>query len=150
MGSFYQGIAIAASPDGHFEEMEALVDSGATYTWVPRAALERLGIRPTFHREFETADGRIITRDMAEVAVRLNNEVHFTLVIFGDEGTRPLLGVVTLETFGLGVDPVRQRLVPVRGLLTALVSGQHSTREVILFPQLRSKEGHGRNDDDNS
>ncbi len=38
-------------------------------------------------------------------------------MIFGPEGTTPLLGATTLQTFHLGVDPVEQRLVPVPGLL---------------------------------
>lgn len=124
MGIFYQRIAVAADPTSPFEEVEALVDTGATYTWLPRSLLERLGVRPAFRREFETADGRVIERELAEVAIHLNGEIHFTLVVFGDEGTRPLLGVVTLETFGLGVDPVRQRLVPVRGLLMAQLASK--------------------------
>jgi hypothetical protein len=39
------------------------------------------------------------------------------MVTFGDEGMAPILGAVTLEEFRLGVDPVRQELVPVIGLL---------------------------------
>jgi clan AA aspartic protease len=119
MGTFVQRIGVGAAPEGPFVEVEALVDTGATYTWLPRPLLERLRVRAGVRRDFETADGRVIQREMGEVAVRLNGEVHFTLVVFGDEGTRPLLGVVTLETFGLGVDPVQRRLVPVRGLLMA-------------------------------
>ena len=33
------------------------------------------------------------------------------------EGSEPLLGAVTLEEMGLGVDPLNQRLVPVTLLL---------------------------------
>ncbi|MBI2171905.1 MAG: retroviral-like aspartic protease family protein [Chloroflexi bacterium] len=117
MGAFYQRIELAAEASGPSEEIEALVDTGATYTFVPGSVLRRLGIRPTGQREFEVADGRIKRYDIAVALVRLHGEVYPTLVVFGDEGTQPLLGVVTLETLGLGVDPVRQRLVPVRGLL---------------------------------
>ncbi len=39
-----------------------------------------------------------------------------TLVVFGDEGSIPLLGAYTLEGFGLAADPINRRLVPVRGL----------------------------------
>lgn len=117
MGAFYQRIAIAATLSGPFEDLDALVDTGATYTQVPRPILERLGIQATHRGEFETADGRIIEREMAEVPLRLDGQMHYALVVFGDPGSTPLLGVVTLEIFRLGVDPVRQRLIPVRGLL---------------------------------
>ena len=53
--------------------------------------------------------------------VTLEGETLPTLVIFGAEGSEPLLGLVTLEEFGLGVDPVDERLVPVRALLKTLV-----------------------------
>lgn len=119
MGAFVQRVGIGAGPQGPFEELEALVDTGATYTWATTAVLERLGVRPTERREFETADGRIIERDMGVIWVRLGSRMLPNIVVFGDSGSRSLLGVVTLETFGLGVDPVRQRLVPVRGLLMA-------------------------------
>lgn len=33
MGTVFQIIEIAASPNSPFESLEALVDTGATYTW---------------------------------------------------------------------------------------------------------------------
>lgn len=120
MSTFRYPIAIG-SPDGtRFEVVEALVDTGSSYTWVERSVLERLGVRPRFRRQFETADGRIIEREMAETVARLNGETLSTLVVFGDEGTTPLLGAHTLEGFGLAPDPVNHRLIPVRGLLMTL------------------------------
>jgi len=107
------------SPGGQrFEVVEALVDTGASYTWVPRDSLERLGISPAFQREFLLADGTVIRRDVAQVLARINGQSLYTLCVFGDEGTLPLLGAVTLEEFGLGVDPLNKRLISVPGLLT--------------------------------
>ena len=40
-----------------------------------------------------------------------------TLVVFGEDGVDPLLGAVTLEEFLLAPDPIRQRLIPIPGLL---------------------------------
>jgi len=94
------------------------VDTGASYTWVPRDSLERLGISPAFQREFLLADGTVIRRDVAQVLARINGQSLYTLCVFGDEGTLPLLGAVTLEEFGLGVDPLNKRLISVPGLLT--------------------------------
>jgi predicted aspartyl protease len=39
------------------------------------------------------------------------------LVVFAPEGMDPLLGATALETFGLAVDPINLRLVPVPALL---------------------------------
>lgn len=122
MSTFRHPIQIGA-PDGErFEEIEALVDTGSTYTWAPRPVLERLGVRPAFRMEFETADGRIIEREAAETPVRLDGMTRTRIVVFGDEGAIPLIGAETLEGFSLAIDPVNERLIPVRGLLMTLLS----------------------------
>ena len=116
MGTFRVAIEIG-DPQGHrWETLDALVDTGASYTWAPRDVLARLGVRPQFLREFVTADERVIERDMAVVMARLNGQALPTPVVFGDEGSLPLLGAVTLEEFGLGIDPLNRRLIPVRGM----------------------------------
>ena len=120
MGSFRVRIEIGDPQGQRFEAVEALVDTGATYTWVPRQVLESLGHKPQREWDFVLADGRKALYGMAWALVRLNGETQPTPVIFGDEGTQPLLGVVTLEEFRLGVDAVNQRLVPTPGLLKRL------------------------------
>ncbi len=112
MASFRVPIEIGPMDQSRFERIEALVDTGATYTVVPRDVLERLGIAPQLRR-FRIADGRLVELDMAVVMMRLEGQTLPTLCIFGEPGMDALLGVVTLEEFGLGVDPVNQRLVPV-------------------------------------
>jgi predicted aspartyl protease len=116
MGSFNVRFDIGNPTGDNWTTLDGLVDPGSTYTWVPRDRLERLSIRPQFTREFETADGRVIARDLAVAMARLAGQTLPTLVVFADEGDSVLLGVVTLEEFGLGVDTVNRRLVPVRGL----------------------------------
>jgi hypothetical protein len=54
---------------------------------------------------------------MATVFVRVDGRGRFTPCIFGDDGSNPLLGAVTLEEMGLGVDPVNRKLVEVEGYL---------------------------------
>jgi predicted aspartyl protease len=66
------------------------------------------------------ADGREVRYPVAWVRVRLDERTQPTLVVCGDSGTEPLLGAFTLEGFGLGVDPVNRRLIPVPGLLKAV------------------------------
>ncbi len=75
-----------------WETVDALVDTGSTYTWIPRQLLERLDVRPQFQREFETADGRIAVRDMAVTMVRWDGETMPTLVVFGGNSDAVLLG----------------------------------------------------------
>ena len=120
MGVFYVTIALGDPQGERFEELQALVDTGATWTWVPGEVLVRLGHKPTLKRRLRTADSRIIERDATEVPIRIGDEKLSSLCIFGDEGSQLLLGAVTLEGFGLSPDPVNQRLVPVVGLLMSV------------------------------
>ena len=116
MGTFRVPIEIGDPQGVSWETVEALVDTGSTYTWIPRQLLERLEVRAQFEREFETADGRVIRRDMAVTMVRWNGEALPTLVVFGGDQDAALLGAYTLEGFALAPDPVNRRLIRVRGL----------------------------------
>ncbi len=95
---------------------QALVDTESSYTWVPRQLLERLNVRTQFQREFETADGRVVERDLAVTMVRWDGETMPTLVVFGGNDDAVLLGAYTMEGFSLAPDPVNQRPIRVRGL----------------------------------
>lgn len=53
----------------------------------------------------------------AWVQIRIDGRAQPTIVVFGDSGSEPLLGVFTLEGFGLAADPVNRRLLPVPALL---------------------------------
>ncbi len=116
MGTFKVSLEIGDQQGLAWETVEALVDTGSSYTWVPRQLLERLDVRPQFQREFETADGRVIERDMAVTMVRWGGETMPTLVVFGGNGDAVLLGAYTLEGFSLAPDPVNQQMVRVRPL----------------------------------
>ncbi|MGQ9533583.1 MAG: retroviral-like aspartic protease family protein [Desulfotomaculales bacterium] len=120
MGTFRYPITLFR-PDGTGgRKIEALVATGATYTWVPRPVLEELGHRPAFRRRLRPADGTVIERDGAEVPVQIDERRHTTIVIFGDPHSEALLGAVTLEQFSLAPDPVAQKLVPVEALLMTM------------------------------
>jgi predicted aspartyl protease len=103
-----------------FESIEALVDTGATYTSIPSDLLAHLGIQPEEERGFVLANGQRAVYGLAWIRVRLVGREQPTLVIFGDPGSEVLLGAFTLEGFGLGVDAVNMRLIPTPGLLVGL------------------------------
>lgn len=111
-GTFRYPIEIGATEAGPFVRLEAVVDTGAAYSSVPKAVLIQLGVVPRERRRFVVADGRVIERDIAIVAARLDGRTQPTVCVFGDDGSEVLLGAVTLEEFALGADPLNQRLVP--------------------------------------
>ena len=117
MGVFRVPIEIGDLQASRFETVEALVDTGASYTMIPRSLLARLGISPGWQRTFALADGRERLFDMAESRARLGGMTVTTIVIFGEESVAPLLGAYTLEGFGLAVDPSGGRLVELVGHL---------------------------------
>ncbi len=120
MGTFSVTIEVGDIQGHRFEEMEALVDTGATATVLPASALKQMGIVPTKRKIFEYANGVQTELDMAPVLVRIEGDEAPTWVIFGEEGTSPILGAHALEGLLLGVDPFAQRLISVHGLLKRL------------------------------
>lgn len=114
MGTFHYQINLGSKEGGRMERLEALVDTGSTYTVVPTPVLEGLGIAPEWTSVFELADGRQEEYNLAEIRLRLDDQERTTICIFGRPGTEPLLGAYALEGFGLAADPVNARLVPAR------------------------------------
>lgn len=117
MGIFYVDVEIGDPQGERFESVRALVDTGSAYTILPASLLNSLGVEPHDTRNFQVADGRIITRGFGRTWVRLDGVADISPVVFWDEGTTPLLGAVTLEIFGLGIDTLNRRLVPVTSMI---------------------------------
>ncbi len=99
------------------EKMQFLIDSGAIYSVVPAAILERLGILPLASQEFRLADGSTITRRKGIALFRYGDRIGGADVIFGEEGDSLLLGAFTLEALGLALDPLRRELRPLPMIL---------------------------------
>lgn len=120
MGIFCVTLGIADPQGRRFEEVEAMVDSGAAYTVLPASILTRLGVEQRESRGFVLADGSRVERGFGHTWMRLDGREQISPVVFWDEGTTPLLGAVTLEIFGLGVDPVNARLHPIDAFTVAV------------------------------
>ena len=119
MGTFRVSIQVGDLAGHRYEDLQALVDTGATYLVVPSPLLDSLGVKANERRPFETADGREVEFDLGLVSLRLDGRAYPALTVFGEPGSSALLGAVALEIFGLTVDPVHQRLTPVTGLVMA-------------------------------
>lgn len=122
MGTFSVNIQIGNPQGTEFEELEALVDTGATTTVIPASVLRRLGVSPAMYQTFEYASGEEVELGMAEVRVRVEDRETSTWAVFGNDDAGALLGAYTLEGVFLGVDPYNRRLIPVQGILKQVVS----------------------------
>jgi clan AA aspartic protease len=120
MGMFEVRMEVGDLPTTQWIELDALVDSGASDTRVPRSILERLGIRPQERWPFRMADERQVEYDVGVAFVRIEGRAAPSTVVFGEEGSSPLLGATTLEMLRLGIDLVGQRLIPVPGVFMEL------------------------------
>lgn len=119
MGTFRVRIEVGASEHERFEPVEVLVDTGATYTVLPRTLLSELGIVPHTRAPFVIADGSEIELEIGWAWIRIDGRQERSLVVFGDTA---LLGAFTLEALRLAPDPVGRRLIPVPALLMQIAA----------------------------
>lgn len=110
MGTFSHPITLIA-PSGS-ETLEALVDTGATFSTIPSPVLERLGVRSFTTIRVRLADGREGDWPMGQVEAELDGVRRPILCLFGSPDAPPMLGAHALEAFLLTVDPVEGKLVP--------------------------------------
>jgi predicted aspartyl protease len=106
------------------EEIDVLVDTGVSYSWVLRTRLEPLGVRAVRRMQFRTIQGQTIERDLAPVFVATDGFTGGDNVVMAEPGDMEVMGAHTLESLGVTVDPVGKKLVPTVGLaLTAVLRG---------------------------
>ena len=116
MGTFTVNIQVGDEQGQTFEEVEALVESRATFTVIPASTLRRLGVEPRRRVPFRLANDEVEQRDVGVAVVRFDGHESITSVVFGEEGT-VLLGALTMEDMLLAIDVINKRLVPVEALM---------------------------------
>jgi clan AA aspartic protease len=133
MGTFHVEVEIGDPEGRRYDRIEALVDTGATYTSVSRPLLDALGVVPHTRALFVLADGRHVERDVGRAWIRVSGRTEITLVVFADPGSPALLGAYALEGLRLAADPVGRRLVPVPGLLLSSNAGPHEALDELAL-----------------
>lgn len=113
MGQFRVELTLLARDGSLSRIVEALVDTGAAYTVVPRSMLESLGCRPLRAQRVVLADGRIEEWSVTQMDVECEGRRATTPILMGPADGPILLGATTLQEFGLRTDPLNRRLVPV-------------------------------------
>jgi len=78
-------------------DLELLVDTGSTYTWIRRRRLEKLNLKPMTDWSFKTIEGKIVSRDIGEAVLECLGERVTSIVVFAEENDAELLGVYALE-----------------------------------------------------
>ena len=116
MGTFSYPIEVLSADGTRSETVNALVDTGTTFTCLPASLLCELGIVPCRRIQSELPDGSIVNDDVGEAYVRVAGVERPTIVTFAEESAPPVIGKYTLTGALLVVDPVRQRLAPTHAL----------------------------------
>ena len=112
MGVFYSELTVQNEGGDRSLELEAMVDTGASFTIIPAIMLQSIGIRPHRTVSMRLADGRPVEYGLGRAWITLNGETEIALVAFGEDDAQPLLGAHTLESFALAADSYNGRLVP--------------------------------------
>jgi predicted aspartyl protease len=114
MGIFRTTVSVAhlSRPSERRELSDVMVDTGSEYNWVPRPVLEELGVEPERVDRFETADGRVLEREVGFVWLFAAGRSATAAVVFAEQDDLVLLGAHGLEGLNLRVDLGRKELVP--------------------------------------
>lgn len=109
-------------------EVEFLVDSGAVYSVVNKKVLNQLGIKPFGKKTFFLANNTSVDRQVGEALFEYQNEHGHAKVVFGEPGDSNLLGVTTLESLGLVLDPLQRKLLQLPMLLASLTNSPNQRK----------------------
>ena len=117
MGTFSWTVEVSNLTDETSASVEALVDTGSSFSVLPANLLRGLGVSPDSRSTFEFGDGRRVELDVGQIWVTINERRAITKVVFGEDEATYLLGSHALEGVLLGVDPSAKLLIPVNGLI---------------------------------
>ena len=106
------------------QPIPALVDSGSELTWLPADILTSVGITPRRKRIFATATQQKVERQVGYAILSAEGYETNDEVVFAEPGDLTLLGVRTLEGFGVMVDNIAHRFVAT----TTLVATAYNSR----------------------
>jgi clan AA aspartic protease len=102
--------AVIGNPfTGRSVSARAFIDTGATYSVIPRRVFEELQLPVIGRRIVVTARGSVELDECLGVIEVMGRRAYSHILVSEDIDT-PLIGTVTLETLGFEVDPITGKL----------------------------------------
>lgn len=99
-------------------EVKFFVDSGISYSFLPRSICQKIGLSSKRNVEFILSDSSIINRGVSECYIQILGREGHTPVILGEKDEEEaLLGSVTLVELGLVLDPFKREIRPAKKIL---------------------------------
>jgi predicted aspartyl protease len=120
--SLFRVNVVACNPQGEDRltpPIDVLVDTGAELTWLPAEMLQKIDIRPRRKRTFQNATKQLIQRDVGYAILRAEGYETTDEVVFALPSDLSLLGVRTIEGFGVMVDNLAHRFVATTALVAS-------------------------------
>lgn len=89
-----------------------LVDTGAPYSIVDEKFLNKIKVKEKRIMQFVMPNGQKTTQEICDVMFTYKDKTAPSPVVFGDQNIF-VVGKLTLETFGLGVDFTTRKLIEI-------------------------------------
>ncbi|MCL2099199.1 MAG: extracellular solute-binding protein [Oscillospiraceae bacterium] len=109
--------------------VEVLVDTGSELSWLPRQPLLDAGIIPRGKKRFNTATNQVVERDFGYAILTVEGYTTNDEIVFAEDGDMWLLGVRTLEGFGVMVDNIGRRFVATTSLVVPLIKNLKTIKQ---------------------
>jgi len=93
-------------------ELEAVVDTGATFLSIPPDRIRQLGLTYSHLRNVRTANGDVKRKVFAGALISILDRETQASVMENDETTPALIGYLVLEDLDLVPDPSSKKLIP--------------------------------------
>jgi clan AA aspartic protease len=122
MSAFHVNV-VAVNPQNQQQcsgPVRALVDTGSELTWLPTDVLAAAGITPVRQRAVSTTTSQTVQRPAGYAILQAENFETIDEVVFAEPGDMNLLGVRTLEGFGVMVDSIGHRFVATTTLVASM------------------------------
>ena len=112
MGIFNVEFTIGSADGSHSLPLVGMIDTGSLYSIIPASVLDGLGIARDETEQFRLADGSILEMDLGLALLEMDGRARTVHIAFGPDDDVIVIGAMTLERFGVAVDPVHRRLIP--------------------------------------
>ena len=112
MGIFNVEFTIGSADGSRSLPLVGMIDTGSLYSIIPASVLDGLGIARDETEQFRLADGSIREMDIGLALLEMDGRARTVHIAFGPDDDVVVIGAMTLERFGVAVDPVHRRLIP--------------------------------------
>jgi len=114
MGETFTSIEFYGPDDTH--ELEALVDTGATFTEISRKLALKIGLKPRRTVLTQLATGDLVSREAGTVEAEIAGVRDTIPVVIGEDHEPAVVGDTTLGILGFKINSITKELEPTHAI----------------------------------